>query len=74
MSECVKLIKDKGYLELALGHVKKFEICIRICADVHNLLHNIIFTSMHLSKDRIAHARAHTHTHTHLTKQMQLQL
>jgi len=56
-------------LELALGHVKKFEICVRICADVHNLLHNIIFTSMHLSKERIAcacaRARTHTHTHTH---------
>ena len=45
MSECLKLIKDKGCLELALGHVKKFEICLQLCADVHNLLHIIIFTS-----------------------------
>jgi len=59
-------------LELALGHVKKFEICLTICADVHNWLHNTILTSMHLSKDRIEHAR--TRTHAHLIKQLLLQL
>lgn len=30
ISECPKLIKDKGCLELALGHVKQFEICLRL--------------------------------------------
>jgi len=47
--------KDKGCLDLALGHIKKFEIYLRICANVHNLLHNTIFASVHSSKDRIAH-------------------
>lgn len=50
-----ELIRDKGCLELALGHVKISGICFRICANVHNLLHNIIFTSVHPSTDRTAH-------------------